>query len=230
MRRFTALTAFAVHLAACRATARTSETRAASPVPITARRVVPPDSAAIAAARADSVRRPYVQADIDFMSGMIGHHAQAIVMARMAPTHGASASIRILASRIISAQEDEIVTMQQWLADRRLPVPEPRPTGMRMMMNGVEHDMRMPGMLTEAQMTQLDAARGADFDRLFLTFMIQHHGGAVQMVQQLFSSYGGGQNDTVFKLASDVNVDQRTEIARMQHMLSDLTPTQRNQP
>lgn len=80
----------------------------------------------------------------------------------------------------------------------------------------------MPGMLTEAQLAQLDAARGADFDRLFLTFMIQHHRGAVTMVEQLFGSYGAGQDETVFKFASDVNVDQATEIDRMQRMLEEL--------
>jgi len=154
---------------------------------------------------------------------MIGHHAQAIVMARWAPTHDAGPAIRRLADRIINAQQDEIGTMQRWLGDRLLPVPEARPTGMRMIMNGVEHDMLMPGMLTEAQMKQLDKARGAEFDRLFLTFMIQHHRGAVSMVKELFDSYGAGLDETVFKFASDVNVDQSTEIARMEKMLVSLT-------
>jgi uncharacterized protein (DUF305 family) len=217
-------------LAACSSAARSGEGSLSGPLVITSRPVIQPDSATIARARADSVRRPYTAADIDFMSKMISHHAQAIAMARMAPTHDASRTLRTLADRIISAQQDEIATMQQWLADRRLPVPAPRPTGMRMTMNGVEHDMLMPGMLTDAQMRQLEEARGPEFDRLFLTFMIQHHGGAVQMVQQLFSSYGAGQDETVFKFASDVNVDQTTEIARMQKMLADLSPSQRNQP
>lgn len=179
----------------------------------------PADLAGVAKARADSARHPYTEADIHFMSGMIHHHAQAIVMARWAPTHGASPSVRTLAARIINAQQDEIRTMQQWLRDRLQPVPEATPTGMKMMMNGVEHEMLMPGMLTEAQMKQLDQARGAEFDRLFLTFMIQHHRGAVSMVKELFESYGAAQDETVFKLASDVNADQTTEIARMQRML-----------
>lgn len=179
--------------------------------------------AAIAKARADSVRHPYTEADVYFMSGMIGHHAQAIVMANWAPTHGASASVRRLAERIINAQEDEIGTMQRWLGDRLKPVPEARPTGMKMTMNGVEHVMLMPGMLTEAQMKQLDQARGAEFDRLFLTFMIQHHLGAVSMVKDLFGSYGAGQDETVFKFASDVNADQSTEIDRMEKMLLAVT-------
>jgi uncharacterized protein (DUF305 family) len=154
---------------------------------------------------------------------MIGHHAQAIVMSRWAPTHGASASVQTLAARIINAQQDEIATMQQWLRDRLQPVPEVRPAGMKMMMNGVEHGMLMPGMLTEPQMKELDQARGPEFDRLFLIFMIQHHRGAVSMVKDLFDSYGAGQDEIVFKFASDVNVDQSTEIARMQKMLAAAT-------
>jgi uncharacterized protein (DUF305 family) len=177
------------------------------------------DVAAVARAKADSARYPYTAADVHFMSGMIAHHAQAIAMARWAPTHGASASVQTLAQRIINAQEDEIVTMQRWLRDRLQPVPEPSPTGMKMKMGGMEHDMLMPGMLTEAQMKQLDEARAEDFDRLFLKFMIQHHRGAVSMVKELFSTYGAGQDETVFKFASDVNVDQTTEIARMEQML-----------
>lgn len=180
------------------------------------------EQAAMARARADSARHPWTEADARFMSTMIGHHAQAIVMANMAPTHGASPAVQTLAARIINAQRDEIVTMQTWLRDRGRPVPEPNPNGMVMNMGGHEHTMLMPGMLTPEQMQELDAARGRDFDRLFLRDMIQHHSGAVQMVSELFSSYGAGQDETVFKFASDVNVDQTTEIARMQRMLVDL--------
>ena len=181
------------------------------------------DVAAVAKAREDSARRPYTAADVHFMSGMIGHHSQAIVMAGWAPSHGASPSVHTLSDRIINAQRDEIATMQQWLRDRQQPVPEASAKGMKMVMDGVEHEMLMPGMLTEAQMKQLDAARGKEFDRLFLTFMIQHHKGAVQMVKELFDSYGAAQDDLVFKFASDVNVDQTTEIARMEKMLVALT-------
>jgi uncharacterized protein (DUF305 family) len=194
-----------------------SASRAQSPVQSSAR--AQSDLAAIAKARRDSVRHPYTAADVHFMSGMIGHHAQAIVMANWAPTHGASPSVRTLCERIINAQTDEIATMQQWLRDRQLPVPEATATGMKMVMDGVEHVMLMPGMLTEEQMKQLDAARGKDFDKLFLTFMMQHHRGAVEMVKDLFDSYGAAQDDLVFKFASDVQVDQTTEIARMQRML-----------
>lgn len=167
-------------------------------------------------------RYPFTAADINFITGMIGHHAQAIVMARWAPTHGASKSVGILCERIINAQQDEITLMQSWLRDRNEPVPEAKPGPMKMMMNGMEHEMLMPGMLTEQQMKELDQARGNEFDRLFLTYMIQHHKGAVAMVEQLFGTSGAGQDEAIFKFASDVNVDQTTEIDRMQIMLTSL--------
>ena len=198
------------------------------------------DSAAIAEARADSVRRPYTTADVAFVSGMIHHHAQAILMAAWAPTHGASADVRTLCARIINAQRDEIHRMQQWLADRRQPLPWPQLTRdtaggaahhmpeMRDMpgmhdSHGTAGDSLMPGMLSSAQLDSLDRARGADFDRLFLRYMMQHHRGAVSMVKQLFSTYGAGQDETIFKMATDINVDQTTEIARMQRMFVALT-------
>ncbi len=182
------------------------------------------DSVYIAKAREDSARHPYTTADIQFMTNMIGHHAQAIQMARMAPTHDASPAVLRLAERIINAQVDEIRTMQVWLADRQQPVPEAKPMKMKMSMDGHEHEMLMPGMLTDEQMAALDKARGPEFDRLFLTGMIQHHKGAVTMVSTLFGSYGAGQDEIIFKFASDVNVDQATEIARMEKMLSALPP------
>jgi len=164
-------------------------------------------------------RYPHTAADVEFMSGMISHHAQAIAMAKWAPSHGANQSILTLAGRIINAQQDDIALMSRWLRERNLPVPEPSPTGMKMMMNGVEHEMLMPGMLTPDQMKQLDDSRGPEFDRLFLTFMIQHHNGAISMVEKLFGTPGAGQGEVIFKFASDVNVDQTTEIARMEKML-----------
>ena len=175
--------------------------------------------AAIARATADSLRYPYTLADVEFMSGMIHHHSQAIQMSRLAPTHGASAAVIRLTERIINAQNDEITLMQNWLRDRRQTVPEPNPAGMPMMMGGEMHVMAMPGMLSAEQIKQLDAARGEEFDQLFLTFMIQHHRGAVAMVRTLFSSRGAGQDETIFKFAADVEVDQSTEIRRMLQML-----------
>jgi uncharacterized protein (DUF305 family) len=169
--------------------------------------------------RVEGARRPYTAADVHFMSGMIGHHNQAIVMAAMAATHDASPQIRTLAARVVNGQQDEIAIMQQWLRDRGQPVPQPHPSGTKVIIDGVEHGHPMPGMLTEEQMKQLDAARGREFDRLFLQFMIQHHRGAIAMVNELIGSQGAAQDETVFKLASDINVDQTTEIGRMQQML-----------
>jgi uncharacterized protein (DUF305 family) len=177
------------------------------------------DAAAMKRASADSARYPYTKADVDFMSGMISHHSQAIVMAKMAPSHGARPAVIRLTERIINAQSDEIAFMSNWLKDRRQYVPAPDPKGMRMMMDGMEHTMAMPGMLTDKQMAELDAARGEEFDRLFLTYMMQHHRGALAMVKELFSHTGAGQDESVFKFANDVEVDQQTEINRMMTML-----------
>jgi uncharacterized protein (DUF305 family) len=174
-----------------------------------------------ATARADSLRRPYTEADIHFMSDMIGHHAQAISMAGWAPSHGADRSIQILAARIINAQHDEIALMQQWLRERNQPAPEPDTSTAGHQMHQMHH-MLMPGMLTPEQMAQLDQAKGPAFDRLFLTSMIRHHQGAVSMVDALFNTPGAGRDETVFKFANDVSVDQSTEIARMETMLAAL--------
>jgi uncharacterized protein (DUF305 family) len=170
---------------------------------------------------------PYTPADVEFMTGMIAHHAQALVMAGWAPSHGASPAVQRLAARIINGQQDEIATMQRWLRDRGQLVPQPDSSGMPMDMHhagdqGHNHEMLMPGMLTQAQMAELNQARGADFDRLFLKYMIQHHKGAVTMVNQLFGTEGAAREETTFKLANDVSVDQTTEIARMQRMLEGL--------
>lgn len=172
----------------------------------------------VEAARADSLRDSFTRADVDFVTHMIHHHAQALVMARMAPTHGAGSQIRVLSGRIINAQNDEIALMQRWLRDRGQPVPDP--AHMDHGAHGMHMDM--PGMLTPEQMQRLDQARGTEFDRLFLEFMIQHHEGAIAMVQELFSRHGAAQGDAIFKMASDMNVDQETEIDRMRLMLRDL--------
>jgi uncharacterized protein (DUF305 family) len=156
------------------------------------------------------------------MTGMISHHAQAIRMSRWAMTHGANPSVLRLTERIIAGQTDEIALMQAWLRDRLQPVPEPDPAGMKMKMDGVEHTMLMPGMLTQEQMQQLDSARGVEFDRQFLRFMTQHHRGAITMVKELFAHTGAGQDEIVFRLASDINTDQTNEINRMMKMLLEL--------
>jgi uncharacterized protein (DUF305 family) len=171
-----------------------------------------------------SGRYPFTEADVGFMSHMIGHHAQALVMAGWAPSHGASPSVRTLCERIINGQQDEIATMQRWLKDRGQPVPEARPMPMKMESGSMQHEMLMPGMLTDAQMKELDQARGPEFDRKFLTFMIQHHRGALVMVQQLFGTNGAAQDEATFKMANDISADQTTEIARMERMLAALPP------
>ena len=159
---------------------------------------------------------PFTAADVHFMTGMIGHHAQAVLIAGWAPSHAASAAVRALCERIVVGQRDEIVLMQRWLGERHEPVPEMDPA--HFTMPGMEASM-MPGMLTPDQLAQLDSARGPEFDRLFLQFMIQHHQGAITMVNQLFGSQGGGEEEIVYRFASDVYADQTTEIDRMNRML-----------
>ena len=184
--------------------------------------------ASIAEARADSLRYPYTEADIQFMTAMISHHTQAVRMAGWAMTHGVDPAVKRLAERIINGQADEIATMQQWLSYRNQPVPRSNLSQDPVPSSPVEHHMHMPGMLTAAQLEALDKARGPAFDRLFLMMMIQHHRGAVAMVEKLFGSQGAAQDQVVFKFASDVNVDQSTEIARREQMLDALPPIQRN--
>src|SRR6266540_337418 len=164
-------------------------------------------------------RLPYTDADVDFMAGMIPHHAQAVVMAGWAPSHGARKDVAILCERIVVGQRDEIALMQDWLRDRGQTVPDATSTRHKMKMNGVEHEMLMPGMLTDEEMAALDRARGPEFDRLFLIGMIKHHQGAIDMVDVLFKAYGAAQDETVFRFASDVYADQSIEIDRMNKML-----------
>ncbi len=170
------------------------------------------------------------------MQDMIFHHAQAVVMSEWAPTHGASQTLLILAKRIALSQRDEIRLMQDWLLDRHLAVPDP----LRMLakqagpvhdtsplnMPGMDmgpHPMIMSGMLTSEQMRQLDAAHGAEFDRLYLSGMIPHHEGALTMVAHLYASPAGGQQPDISGFANDIDAGQRAEIARMQALLNTLT-------
>jgi uncharacterized protein (DUF305 family) len=180
---------------------------------------VPPNAAELEAlyqARTDSALARFTEADVRFVTGMIGHHAQAIVMAELAPSHAASPAIRTLAARIINAQQDEISWMELWLRDRRQPLPTASP-------DHHEHAHR-PGMASPEQLAALERATGPAFDRLFLTLMVQHHRGAVAMVQELIATDGAMQDPATFKLASDIHVDQTTEIARMEQMLDALPP------
>jgi uncharacterized protein (DUF305 family) len=171
--------------------------------------------------RTDSARMRFSPPDAAFMTGMISHHAQAIVMSRLVPSRSVTPAVQTLAARVINAQRDEIAWMQQWLRDRRQPVPEVHITDTDVMVHGSDH-AHMPGMLTAEQMRQLEQAKGLEFDRLFLTLMIQHHEGAVTMVHDLHKAGGAGHDETVFKIASDVQADQTSEIRRMKQMLAAL--------
>lgn len=173
-----------------------------------------------AQAAAPVVARPApTAADIKFMQGMIYHHAQAVLIAGWAPSHGASPSVLTLCERIVVAQKDEIAYMQRWLREHGQSVPDL--AAAHDMMPGMDPGSMMPGMLDAGQLSKLDAARGTDFDELFLTDMIQHHEGAVAMVNQLFAQ-GAGEEETMYKYASDVYADQTTEIVRMQKMLATM--------
>jgi len=171
--------------------------------------------AAFTPVSAAAQQRRYTPADVDFMEGMIGHHAQAIAMAALVPGRTTNPTMQLLARRIDISQRDEIRLMQSWLRDRDQTVPDS--TGQDHV-NG-HHEMLMPGMLTADQMAQLAAAKDTTFDRLFLQFMIQHHQGALTMVKTLFQSPGAAQATDTFRYVSGVDSDQRAEIERMQNML-----------
>jgi uncharacterized protein (DUF305 family) len=179
-------------------------------------------SAAPAAASAAATPRPPANAaDVRFMQQMLGHHAQALVMTALVPSHGRDPAVRLLAERVTVSQRDEMGLMRRWLADRGAPVPDPddEHAGHDM---GAGHDgamPRMPGMLTPAELARLGQATGPAFDRLFLSSMIRHHEGALAMVAAFFGTRGAGQDAEIFRFASDVDADQRAEIRRMRAML-----------
>ena len=239
-------------------------------------------------ARQDSAKMQFTQPDVDFMAGMIGHHAQALIMSSMASVNNASPSVVTLTKRIINAQKDEIGIMQRWLHDRKQMVPQVTIDGLQLiiepgsepslvfdsaqvahavkhfnkhgsymdnnhyqMMHGSEmshegmdhgtmehgesemshegmdhsgmHDhSSMPGMLTQKQLEELALAKGTEFDRLFLTYMIQHHTGAIIMVKDLVETDGAAQELQIGELAGEINVDQQTEIERMRLMLMEV--------
>jgi uncharacterized protein (DUF305 family) len=153
-------------------------------------------------------------ADVRFMQGMIGHHAQAVEMVGLVAARTTNEGLRRLALRIEVSQNDEMQMMRDWLTRRGEPLPDPHA-------HHTAHG-QMPGMLTAEQMSRLSAASGVTFDRLFLAGMIQHHEGALTMVKELFATPGGGQEPDLFDFASDVEADQAMEIARMGAMLKEL--------
>lgn len=163
---------------------------------------------------------PVAVADVRFMQGMITHHAQAVEMTALIEARTTSAEVRSLGARISHSQADEIRFMKRWLITRGNPIAEPGAAGHEHHQH-MAHDM-MPGMLTRQQMDALAAARGAEFDRLFLAGMIQHHGGALTMVNELFAAAGAGQEAELFNFATDVDSGQRAEIRIMQTMLEKI--------
>jgi uncharacterized protein (DUF305 family) len=159
---------------------------------------------------------PRSQADVEFMQGMIMHHAQAVEMTALIASHTENKDLRLLGARISSSQSDEIRFMRRWLAVRGEATSMAQMPGMDM-----PHEAKplMPGMLTPEQMEALRKAKGAEFDRLFLTGMIQHHNGALIMVKDLFDTAGAGQDADLFNFATDADNTQRAEIKIMQKML-----------
>jgi len=161
---------------------------------------------------------PLSRADVEFMQGMIMHHAQAVEMTALISSHTDNKDLQALGARISSSQSDEIRFMKRWLAARGQPISMAMPGMPEMDMSGKPMAL-MPGMLTPEQMDALRKARGAEFDRLFLTGMIQHHGGALTMVKDLFNTAGAGQDAEIFDFATDADNTQRAEIRIMQAML-----------
>ncbi len=171
--------------------------------------------------------RPHTAADTTFMQGMIHHHAQAVEMVGLLEKNTDTPAMKLLGQRISISQTDEMKMMKNWLTERHEVVPEEHPDHHMTMpmagMPGMSMPMEtMPGMLSEAQMAALAKAKGKAFDKLFLEGMIQHHGGALVMVQDLFAAPGAGQDSVVFDFASHVDADQRMEITRMRKMLEEM--------
>jgi len=155
----------------------------------------------------------FTAADVHFMQGMIAHHAQAIYMSRMAAAHGANPRVLKFATKIDQSQISEIRLMQDWLVRNGQSAPD----------TSSWRHMQMPGMLTAQQLKDLDAAKGADFDREFLTLMIQHHEGALKMVSDLFATPLAGQDVDVSVFANDVQTVQTAEIGTMHAMLDAMS-------
>jgi uncharacterized protein (DUF305 family) len=209
-----------VRLAPARIAALGLLAMAASPVPAQTPRIVQPGAPGqasreiTAAEAADTAGVRHRAADVRFMQGMIGHHAQAVEMVGLVAGRTTNEDLRRLALRIEVSQKDEMQMMRDWLEHRGEPLPDPHA-------HHTAHG-QMPGMLTAEQMARLSEARGPAFDRLFLEGMIQHHHGALTMVKELFATPGGGQEPDLFDFASDVEADQAMEIARMGAMLKEL--------
>jgi uncharacterized protein (DUF305 family) len=155
---------------------------------------------------------PPTAAEVRFMQGMIGHHAQALEMTALVGSRSSHDDVKLIAQRIALSQADEIKMMQEWLTRRGEQAPDAH-----------AHHAIMPGMLTAEEMARLETSTGVEFDRLFVQLMIKHHGGALTMVDELLVHSNAGQDPELFAFASDVDVDQRGEIARLAAMLKELS-------
>ena len=153
------------------------------------------------------------------MQHMIEHHAQALAMTALVPARAANDTLRLMAQRIDVSQRDEIARMRQWLLKRGESVPA---IGGEHAHHSTSGGPPMPGMLSPAELARLSESTGAEFDRLFLEYMIRHHEGALVMVSELFATRGAGQELDIFRFASDVDADQRAEIQRMRRMQAQL--------
>ena len=173
-----------------------------------------PSPAATQTARTDTTRRRHSEADAQFMRHMIAHHAQAKVMTALVPQRSTRPEIRLIAERIEVSQDDEIRQMRSWLRTRGEAVPAADEHA------GHGEHAAMPGMLSQVEIARLEQARGPAFDQLFLEYMIRHHEGAVTMVAQLLAAPNAAQETDTYRFASDVNADQRAEIARMRTLLA----------
>jgi len=220
LRRFAPALSAALLLAAC-STTKTPAT-AASPAPASTTAAADPHAGHAPAAQHDhgagmpAVSLPagslITEADVRFMQGMIAHHAQAVAMTRLAGAAGANPRVLKLAQKIDLSQAGEIVLMQDWLRHYKQFVPD----------TASWRSMTMHGMLTAEEMDRLAAAKGGEFDRLFLTYMIRHHEGALQMVRDLFAAPRAGQEVDISVFANDVESTQSAEIGLMRVMLLDL--------
>lgn len=217
------LSEFLVALSICSgflsASAQAQQTNAATPVVVQPGAPGQPSKKLPASTRA-TLPRPS-QAETEFMQGMIVHHLQAVEMTALIASHTENKDLRSLGARISSSQSDEIKFMQRWLAGWGEPssMPMSAMPGMDMSGQSTQSMALMPGMLTPEQMAALRNAKGAKFDQLFLSGMIQHHNGALNMVKDLFNTAGAGQNADVFDFATDADNSQRAEIRIMQSML-----------
>ena len=178
-----------------------------------------PTAVQVTSTATDSARRSgYTAADVRFMQAMIGHHAQALTMAALVADRTSRPDFHLMAERITLSQETEIAQMQRWLEQRGEAVPA-KDAEVHAAMG---HGGVMPGMLTQAELNQLQNAQGAEFERLFLELMIKHHEGALQMVRELTATPGSGREPELFMFAADVDADQTAEIRRMRSLLAQL--------